>query len=61
MDSNYRFYVRRAAEESKRAARSVTPAARNWHDKLAKDFAERARQFDQVPREGSVHRSQSAV
>jgi hypothetical protein len=57
MEANHhRFYTKRAVEESLRAARSITPAARNWHDKLAKDFAKRAGQFDQLPREAASQR-----
>ena len=47
MNLHHRFYARRAAEESARATRSVTPAARDWHDKLARDFAMRAQEFEQ--------------
>ena len=42
MESNQRFYLRRAAEERTAALRAITPAARDWHAKLAADFAERA-------------------
>ena len=42
MESNYRFYMRRAAMERTAAQRAVTEAARDWHAKLAVDFAERA-------------------
>jgi len=42
MESNQRFYLRRAAEERTAAMRAMTPAARDWHAKLAADFAERA-------------------
>ncbi|QNN65473.1 hypothetical protein H9L12_02385 [Sphingomonas rhizophila] len=42
MESNQRFYLRRAAEERTAAMRSMTPQAREWHKKLAEDFAERA-------------------
>jgi hypothetical protein len=42
MESNQRFYMRRAAEERTAAMRAVTPTARDWHAKLAQDFAERA-------------------
>ncbi len=42
MVSNQRYYMRRAAEERVAAARAVTPQARDWHSKLAKDFAARA-------------------
>lgn len=42
MESNQRFYLRRAAEERTAARRAVTPQAREWHQKLAVDFAARA-------------------
>ena len=42
MESNQRFYMRRAAEERTAAHRAMTPQAREWHAKLAQDFAERA-------------------
>ena len=42
MESNSRFYLRRAAEERTAATRAVTPQAREWHHKLAQDFASRA-------------------
>ncbi len=42
MESNHRFYVRRAAEERSAARRAMTEQARSWHAKLAVDFAERA-------------------
>ena len=42
VESNQRFYLRRAAEERTAAHRSVTPQAREWHSKLAQDFARRA-------------------
>ena len=42
MESNQRFYMRRAAEERTAAHRAVTPQAREWHHKLAQDFARRA-------------------
>ena len=42
MVSNQRYYMRRAYEERVAAARAITPQAREWHSKLAKDFAERA-------------------
>lgn len=44
MESNQRFYMRRAAEERTAARRAVTEQAREWHHKLAQDFAERATQ-----------------
>ena len=42
MVSNQRFYMRRAAEERTAAQRAITPQAREWHAKLAEDFARRA-------------------
>ena len=42
MESNQRFYLRRAAEERTAARRAMTPEAREWHGKLAEDFAHRA-------------------
>jgi hypothetical protein len=42
MESNQRFYMRRAAEERTAAHRAITPQAREWHSKLAQDFARRA-------------------
>ena len=42
MVSNQRYYLRRAAEERTATARAITPQARDWHSKLAKDFAARA-------------------
>ena len=42
MESNERYYRRRAVEERMAAQRAVTETARVWHSKLAEDFAERA-------------------
>jgi len=42
MESNARYYSRRAVEERMKAQRAITEAARTWHAKLAHDFAERA-------------------
>ena len=41
MESNERYYRRRAVEERMAAQRAVTEAARAWHAKLAEDFAAR--------------------
>lgn len=49
MESNQRFYLRRAAEERTAALRSVTPQAREWHSKLAQDFARRAVECGSIP------------
>ena len=42
MESNQRYYLRRAAEERTAARRAITAQAREWHSKLAQDFASRA-------------------
>ena len=42
MESNERYYRRRAVEERMAAQRAITEAARAWHSKLAEDFAARA-------------------
>ena len=42
MESNERYYRRRAIVEKMAAQRAVTETARAWHTKLAEDFAERA-------------------
>jgi hypothetical protein len=42
MESNERYYRRRAIEERMAAQRAITEQAREWHAKLAADFAERA-------------------
>jgi hypothetical protein len=42
VESNERYYRRRAVEERMAARRAVTETARAWHAKLAEDFAARA-------------------
>lgn len=42
MESNERYYRRRAVEERMAAQRAITEQARQWHAKLAEDFAQRA-------------------
>ena len=42
MESNERYYHRRAIEERTAARRALSETARAWHAKLAQDFAERA-------------------
>ena len=42
MESNERYYRRRAVEERMAAQRAVTETARAWHAKLAEDFAAKA-------------------
>ena len=45
MESNSRYYARRAVEERMKAQRAITEQARAWHAKLAHDFAERAQTY----------------
>ena len=42
MESNERYYRRRAIEERMAAQRAISEPAKIWHAKLAQDFAERA-------------------
>jgi hypothetical protein len=42
MESDGRYYARRAAEEAQRAARAITPEAREWHRQLAQSFSARS-------------------
>ena len=42
MESNERYYTRRAIEERSAARRAITDQAKAWHAKLAEDFAARA-------------------
>ena len=49
MVSNQRYYMRRAAEERTAAQRAITPQAREWHSKLAEDFARRAAESVPLP------------
>ena len=42
MESNERYYRRRAFEERVAAQRAITEQAKAWHAKLAEDFAMRA-------------------
>lgn len=42
MESNERYYRRRAVEERLAAQRAMTDRARVWHAQLAEQFAQRA-------------------
>lgn len=44
MESDHRYYSRRAAEEQRRAARAITAEARERHRELASLFAAKATQ-----------------
>lgn len=43
MESDLRFYARRAVQEQQAAKRSLTEAARTWHQTLADHYANLAR------------------
>lgn len=58
MESNQRYYRRRAYEERNAAQRAVTETARAWHRKLAEDFAARA---DACPAATSVVATSNAT
>lgn len=47
MESDFRYFSRRAAEERRRAEFAITPAARDRHKELANLFASKA--ADRVP------------
>jgi hypothetical protein len=51
MESDHRYYSRRAAEEQRRASRAITPEARERHRELAMLFADRAEQQRQDERQ----------
>jgi len=42
MVSNQRYYAQRAAQESMRAQRALSPDARAWHQQLAENYRLRA-------------------
>ena len=44
MESDHRYYARRAAQEKMAAARAMTTRAREWHTQLAEDFSRKAQQ-----------------
>ena len=44
MESDHRYYARRAAQEKMAAARAITAKARDWHSQLAEDFMRKAQQ-----------------
>lgn len=53
MESDFRYYSRRAAEESLRARKAVTNAARERHLELANSFSLKAEQG--APEQIRVH------
>jgi hypothetical protein len=44
MESDFRYFSRRAAEERRRAQFAITPAAQERHNELANMFASKAAQ-----------------
>jgi hypothetical protein len=49
MESDFRYYTRRAAEESLRARKAITNAARERHLELAISFSMKAEQRSSEP------------
>jgi hypothetical protein len=48
MESDHRYYARRAAQEKLAAARAMTARARAWHSELAEDFMRKAQQVGEL-------------
>lgn len=48
MEPNQRYYERRALEETKAAARAVTPEGKERHRQLAEGFRQRAQECAQA-------------
>jgi hypothetical protein len=48
VESNQRYYFRRAAEERMAAQRAITDTARQWHARLAQQFAARAAEAESL-------------
>jgi hypothetical protein len=44
MQSNLRYYSRRAYEEQMAAARAITPQAQEWHRQLAEGFRQKVQE-----------------
>lgn len=54
MESDHRYYTRRAAEEERRAAHAVTQAARERHRELADMFQRKAEQRSIQPPQAAI-------
>ena len=54
VESNERYYRRRAVEERMAAQRAIGEAARAWHAKLAADYAQRASASAPCPPQAAV-------
>lgn len=48
MESNQRYYARRAYEETNAARRAITPQAQEWHRQLAEGFTRKAQEHMQA-------------
>jgi hypothetical protein len=48
MESDRRYYARRAAQEKLAAARAITARARAWHSELAEDFMRKSQQVREL-------------
>jgi hypothetical protein len=48
MESDHRYYSRRAAQEKMAAARAISAKARAWHRQLAEDFVKKAQQLHEL-------------
>jgi hypothetical protein len=44
MESNFRYYSRRAYEEQMAATRAITPQAQEWHRQLAEGFRQKVQE-----------------
>jgi hypothetical protein len=45
MESDQRYYSRRAVQEKMAAARAITTTAREWHKQLSEDFSRKAQEM----------------
>ena len=48
MESDHRYYSRRAAQERMAASRAISAKAQAWHRQLAEDFIKRAQQIREL-------------
>jgi hypothetical protein len=48
MESDLRYYSRRAAQEKMAAARAISTKAKDWHRQLAEDFMRKAQQMSEL-------------
>jgi hypothetical protein len=60
VESNERYYRRRAVEERMAAQRAVTEVARAWHAKLAEDYAARVSEYNAACATGCTQAAISA-